>query len=110
MPLALAVQPLPAWRELWLFRKVAGGWSVEVLPPSTAAPELGYVEFAGWVPGGKQLLVAREARNDRGLKRSFEVVRLETLATERQAGDAAALGAFRRWQDAGWKRETVSVR
>ena len=108
--LALAVQPLEAWRELWLFRKQAGGWVVQVLPPSTAAPGLGYVEFAGWVPGAKQVLVAREARGDRGLKRSFEIVRLDTLATERQSADPSLLGAFRRWQDPGWKRETVSVR
>ena len=108
--LTLAVQPLEAWRELWLFRKQAGAWAVQVLPPSTAAPSLGYVEFAGWVPGGKQMLVAREARSDRGLRRSFEIVRLETLASERQSADPSLLGPFRRWQDPGWKRETVSVR
>lgn len=109
--LALAVQPMPAWRELWLFTREAGGnWSVQVLPPSTAAPELGYAEFAGWVPGGKQMLVAREARGPRGLKRNFEVVRLDTLGTDRQASDPAVLGAFQRWQDAAWKSATVSIR
>ena len=108
--LALAVQPLEAWRELWLFRKQAGGWVVQVLPPSTATPGLGYVEFAGWVPGARQVLVAREARGDRGLKRSFEIVRLETLASERQSADPSLLVSFQRWQDPGWKRETVSVR
>lgn len=108
--LALAVQPMDAWREMWLFRKEAEGWAVHVLPPSTTAPDVGYAEFAGWVPGGKQVLVARESRGDGRLKRSFEVVRLDSLTTERQASDPAILGAFQRWQDPGWKRETVSIR
>jgi hypothetical protein len=109
--LALAVQPMAAWRELWVFtRKPSGSWTLQVLPPSTASPELGYAEFAGWVPGGKQMLVARESRGDGRLKRSFDVVRLETLVTERMATDPSVLGPFQRWQDAGWKRETVSLR
>ena len=108
--LALAVQPMDAWRELWLFRKQGSGWVVQVLPPSTSAPGLGYAEFAGWVPGGQQVLVARESRGERGLKRSFEVVRVDSLVTQRQTGDVSALGPFQRWQDAAWKRETVSIR
>ena len=40
---------------------------------ATVAPELGYVEFAGWVPGGRQMLIAREARGPKGLKHHFEV-------------------------------------
>jgi hypothetical protein len=35
---ALAVQPLEAWRELWVFRKGADGWSIGVLPPASATP------------------------------------------------------------------------
>jgi hypothetical protein len=108
--LALAVQPMEAWRELWLFRKGAGGWRIDVLPPSAAGPGIGYAEFAGWVPGGKQVLVAREARGDGRYKRSFEVVRLDSLTTERQASDATVLGPFQRWPDPGWKRMTVSLR
>jgi len=108
--LALAVQPMEAWRELWLFRKESGGWRIDVLPPATTGPELGYAEFAGWVPGGKQMLVARESRGDGKYKRSFELVRLDSLATERQSTDPAALGAFQRWQDPAWKRSTVSLR
>ena len=109
--LALAVQPMDAWRELWLFtRKAGGGWTLQVLPPATATSGIGYVELAGWVPGGQQLLVAREARGDGRLKRSFEVVRLATLSTARQSSDPSALGPFQRWQSADWKRETVSLR
>ena len=108
--LALAVQPMEAWRELWVFRKRAAGWSIDVLPPATTQPEVGYAEFAGWVPGGQQVLVAREARGEGKYKRTFELVRLDSLTTERQAGEAALLGAFQRWQDPAWKRMTVSLR
>ena len=108
--ITVAVQPLEAWRELWLLRKTAEGWVVNVLPPAPIAPELGYAEFAGWVPGGTQMLVAREARGEGKYKRSFEVVRLDGLTTERQASEPAALGAFQRWQDAAWVKLSASVR
>ena len=109
--LALAVQPLEAWRELWLFRKDArGAWDVSVLPPATTNPDLGYAEFAGWVPGGKQVLVAREARGQGKYKKNFEVLKLASLTAERQATEASMLGAFNRWQDAGWKGASVSLR
>ncbi|PTT90133.1 hypothetical protein DBR42_06590, partial [Pelomonas sp. HMWF004] len=104
--LALAVQPLDGWRELWLFIKAPGrdgGWRVEVLPPAPAQPGLGVAEFAGWVPGGQQLLLAREVRAEGKYRRSFEVVSLATLATERQAGEPALLGAFQRWADPAWR-------
>lgn len=108
--LALTVQPMEAWSELWLFRRQPQGWTIDVLPPATTAPEVGYAEFAGWVPGGKQMLVAREAQGEGKYKRSFELVRIDSLSTERQAGDASVLGVFQRWQDPGWKRMTVSLR
>ena len=104
--LALAVQPMEAWRERWVFaRQSKDAWSVQVLPPSTVTPELGYAEFAGWVPGGRQMLVVKEARGGKSLKHNFEVVRTDTLATDRQAGDPSVLGPFMRWQDPAWKRE-----
>lgn len=81
-----------------------------MLPPATTNPDLGYAEFAGWVPGGKQLLVAREARGEGKYKKSFEVLKLASLTAERQASEALMLGAFNRWQDAGWKGVSVSVR
>jgi len=108
--LALAVQPMESWREIWVFRKDVGAWTIRVLPPAATTPNLGYVEFAGWVPGGKEMLLAREARGEGKYKRSFEVLSLDTLATDRQASDPRNLSAFKRWQDAAWKRDTVSVR
>jgi hypothetical protein len=108
--LALAVQPMDAWREVWVFRKQAGGWTVRVLPPATTVPEIGYAEFAGWVPGGTQMLVAREARGDGKYQRNFEVMRLDTLAVSRQSSDPGVLGAFQRWQDPSWKEQTLSLR
>lgn len=101
--LALAVQPLDGWRELWLFVKDREGWRVEVMPPAPAQPGLGVAEFAGWVPGGAQLLVAREFRADGKYRRSFEVVSLAGLAVERQSSEPALLGAFQRWSDPAWR-------
>lgn len=108
--LALAVQPLAGWRELWVFQQGAQGWRIDVLPPSLDNPELGYVEFAGWVPGKAQLLAAREVRQDGRFRRSFELLDLATLGVRRQADRPEALSTFYRWQDAAWKRQTVALR
>jgi hypothetical protein len=104
--LALAAQPLDGWRELWVFQKEAGksgGWRIEVMPPAPAQPGLGVAEFAGWVPGGAQMLLAREFRAEGKYRRSFEVVSLANLATERQSSEPALMGAFQRWSDAAWR-------
>jgi hypothetical protein len=111
--LALAVQPLASWRELWLFRKSAEGWSVQVLPPAPDVAGPGYVEFAGWVPSGEQLLAAREVRDPARTPqsgRSFELLDAGTLATLRRVDTPGSLSAFLRWQDPQWKRVTVSLR
>jgi hypothetical protein len=108
--LALAVQPLDGWRELWVFVKTAEGWRVEVLPPAAASPGVGVAEFAGWVPGGQQMLVARESRAEGRYRRTFELVSLATLQPERQATEPTGLGAFQRWADTGWLSASPATR
>lgn len=108
--LTLSVQQLPSWTELWVFRKSADGWTADVLPPAAAEPSVGYIEFAGWVPGNVQFLAAREARADGRWTRSFELVQLETLATQRRADEPSYLSSFYRWMSPQWKRQTVSLR
>jgi hypothetical protein len=82
---------------------------VRVLPPAATAPHIGYAEFAGWAPADR-MLVAREARGDGRYRRSFEVVRLDTLATVSHGTEPSGLREFQRWQDASWKSGTVSLR
>jgi hypothetical protein len=108
--LTLAVQPLEGWREMWVFRQVGGEWSSDVLVPGAEKPELGYIEFAGWVPGGQSLLVAREYIHAGQHRRRFELLRLSTLVSERTASEPDALPALRRWQDPSWTRMTVALR
>lgn len=107
---ALAVQPLPAWRELWLFARTPQGWRIDVLPPGVDAPDVGYLEAAGFSADGTRLLAARETVVDGRHRRSFEVIRLSTLAVERRADLPDALSAFAKGQSAQWKRVTVSLR
>ena len=71
--LALAVQPLDGWRELWLFRRQKAGWTLRVLPPAAAAPGVGTAEFAGWAPG--RVRVARAALVDGRVRESVQLVR-----------------------------------
>jgi hypothetical protein len=107
---ALAVQPLAAWTELWLFRAQASGWDISVLPPSANEPNVGYVEFAGFVPAAQKMLLAREARSDSRIKRSFEVMNLDSLSVDKSASTPQLLVLFGKWQDALWKANTVSLR
>ena len=108
--LAVAVQPLDGWRELWLLHLTPDGWRADVVPPADDGPELGYIEFAGWVPGSDKLLAAREARSGGRFVRSFEVLDGQTLAVLRRADRPESLSLFYRWQDPAWKRQTVSLR
>lgn len=108
--LALAVQPLDTWREMWIFRKSGVGWRLDVVPPAPDNPDLGYVEFAGWVPGNGQMLAAREARIDGRYKLGFETVDLGNLETAKRADQPSSLSTFYRWQDPQWKSRTVSIR
>ena len=108
--LTLAVQPLASWRELWLFRESSAGWVLDILPPGTADTELGYLEFAGWVPGAQRILTAREVKVDGRVKRRFEIMSLASLTVEHQATTPEYLSTFMRWQEPRWKRLTVALR
>ena len=109
--LVLAVQPLETWRELWVFHKFAGQWTLDVLSPGADDPEQGYVEFAGFAPGTRRLLIAREVeeRGGRFLQR-FELLRIDDLALVRHASTPDLLRDFGRWQDVTWRRDTLALR
>ena len=109
----LAVQPLDAWTELWVFRLQRNGrWTIDALPPAAASDTgVGYIEFAGFVPGQAKLLVARESRVGGQSQRRFEVLRLDGgFAAERWASTPQKLTAFSRWTDASWKQGSVILR
>lgn len=108
--LAISVQTVATWRELWIFRATPEGWVVSVLPPATGSAGIGYVEFAGWVPGSKRMLIARETQIGGQFRRRFEVVRVDTLATEKAAAEPELLPTFARWQNSTWKRTAVAMR
>jgi hypothetical protein len=107
--LVLAVQPLESWRELWLFHQGSAGWTIDVLPPGADDPDEGYVEFAGFAPGTQRLLIAREVRERGRFRRRFEELRLADLVPVRQASSPELLVDFGRWQDAGWRRDTLAL-
>ena len=111
--LALAVQPLEGWSELWVFHAQDAGWGVDVLPPASAEPGLGYVEFAGWAPGPgtkRRLLLAREAKVDGRTSRRFEVLDADTLGLDKSASTPQLLAAFGQWAAPVWKKTTLSLR
>jgi hypothetical protein len=107
--LVVAVQPLESWRELWLFHETGGAWTIDVLSPGLNNPEEGYIEFAGYAPGTRRLLIAREVKDRGRYLRSFEELRLDDLALVRQASRPELLRDFGRWQDVAWRRETLAL-
>jgi hypothetical protein len=107
--LVLAVQPLESWRELWVFHEDAGNWTVDVLSPGLDDPEEGYVDYAGFAPGSKRLLIAREVKEHGRFRRRFEELRLDDLALVRQASSPELLRDFGRWQDIAWRRDTLAL-
>jgi hypothetical protein len=56
------------------------------------------------------VLVAREASGEGKYKRSYELLRIDSLTTVGQAHDPSLLPAFERWQDPAWKQASLSVR
>jgi len=108
--LVLAVQPLDSWRELWIFHESADGWTIDVISPGLDDPQEGYVDFAGYVPGSRRLLIAREVKDRGRFRRSFEELRLDDLALVRQASAPELLPDFGRWQDVTWRRESLAMR
>ena len=107
--LVLAVQPLESWRELWLLHAKAGIWAIDVLSPGADDPEQGYVEFAGFAPGSRRLLIAREVKDRGRFQRRFEELRIDDLALVRQASSPELLRDFGRWQDVAWRRDTLAL-
>jgi hypothetical protein len=108
--MTLAVQPLENWRELWIFHKEGAAWQLEAVPPAAEHPELGYIEFAGWVPSNRQFLVARETVENGRRKTRFELWSRATLKVEKHADKPGNLTPFHRWQDPLWKSGTVALR
>ena len=108
--LVLAVQPLESWRELWVFHRTATTWRIDVLSPALTEPEEGYVEFAGFVPHTRRLLLVREAKVGAGFRRRFEELRLDDLTLVHRASTPLLLPDFARWQDVAWRRETLALR
>ena len=108
--LALAVQPLEGWRELWVFQRDGDAWRVDAVPPGTDSPDVGYIEFAGWVPGSRKILAARESKVAGRFQQSYEVLDLATLSVDKRADKPDYLSVFYRWQDPVWKRQTLSLR
>jgi hypothetical protein len=107
--LVLAVQALESWRELWVFHEKAGSWTIDVLPPGLDNPDEGYVDYAGYAPGTRRLLIAREVKDHGRFRRSFEELRLDDLALVRQASSPELLRDFGRWQDVAWRRDTLAL-
>lgn len=108
----VAVEPLPGWLELWMFRRAAGagGWTVDVLAPATEGPDLGYVELAGWSTDGSRAVLVREARSEGWVHRTWQLVRLDALTVERQTSRLADLGVARSWIAPEWRGRTLALR
>ncbi len=107
---AVAVQMLESWTELWVFHQEGGAWVLDAVAPAATEPVLGYVELAGFSPDGSRVLVAREALVEGRVKSSFQVLKRETLVPEKSAESPEAIGSFNRWSSADWRGRTVAVR
>ncbi len=116
--ISIAVQPTETWREVWLLRKVENNWVVDVVPPSSEAPNLnswlGIAEFAGWVPADSKhearILVARDTQENAKVQTRFEVLRASSLTVESRANHPQTVFAFAKFQQATWRSATLTVR
>ena len=106
----LAVEPLPGWLELWMFRRAPGGWTIDVLAPTTDGVDLGYVELAGWSSDGKRAVIVREARSDGAVHRTFQNLTLDPLAIDKQTSTLSGLGPARAWITPEWRGRTLALR
>jgi hypothetical protein len=106
----LAIEPLPGWLELWMFRRAAGGWTLDVLAPATDGPDLGYVELAGWSGDAARAVIVREAREAGAIRRTYQVLNLASLAVEHQSSRLADLGPGRAWLTPEWRGRTLALR
>ena len=106
----LAVEPLPGWLELWMFRRAPGGWTIDVLAPTTDGVDLGYVELAGWSSDGKRAVIVREARSDGAVHRTFQNLTLDSLAIDKQTSTLSGLGPARAWVTPEWRGRTLALR
>ncbi len=108
--LAVAVQHLPGWQELWIFHKLEKKWTVTPLVPAITEPHLGYVELAGWTPGDRELLVVREAMVQGKLRRRFQAIRTKNLSVRLDARSLTLFKTFKRWRSPEWKGATLALR
>lgn len=106
----LAIEPLPGWLELWMFRRAPGGWIVDVLAPATEGPDLGYVELAGWSNDGARAVIVREARTGGEIHRTWQILKLDSLAIDKQTSRLADLGPARGWITPEWRGRTLALR
>ncbi len=128
----VVVQTLPSWSELVLLQRSAQPmphsmptpiaetfeWTAQVLPPSAADPDIGYVELAGWSPDSAHLLVVRESTLANpadpdappAIRRRFQILNASSLAVEKEASTLTNFPSFRRWQSADWVGGTLALR
>ena len=77
-------------------------WAASARPSDHKVLTLAVQPIEGW----SELWVWRQ----RAQGRRFEVLRLDTLGTDKTASSVQQLPGFVQWADAGWKRGTVSLR